>query len=241
MSKALDSGKIKYEIVRSNRKTVAIQLREDGSIKVSAPFSVTKNQIDEIIEEKLSWILKKQEELKRIQRERNVYRKFEDGEKISYLGKEYILKIIKTEEDVRPKVVIDNHYMVIYISEKFIGEDARGNIRNVIKKWLVERFRDIAAEKIKKYSILIGVNPTKITIREQKTRWGSCSSKGSINLNWKLVMAPMEVIDYVIVHELCHMIEMNHSKNYWKIVSSIMPDYKNHRKWLKENGHKLLI
>ncbi|NLI59245.1 MAG: M48 family metallopeptidase [Clostridium sp.] len=241
MNKALDSEKIQYKIVRSNRKTVAIQLLEDGNVKVSAPFSVTKKQIDEIIKDKISWILKKQEELKRIYIEKNIDRKFEDGEKISYLGKEFSLKIIKAKEYIQPKVVIDNDNMVIYINEKFIDKDAKENIRNIIKKWLVERFRDVAVDRIKKYSFLIGVNPTKITIREQKTRWGSCSSKGNINLNWKLVMAPMEVIDYVIVHELCHMIEMNHSKNYWNIVSTVMPDYKNHRKWLKENGHKLGI
>ena len=241
MNKALDSEKIQYKIVRSNRKTVAIQILEDGNVKVSAPFSVTKKQIDEIIKDKISWILKKQEELKRIYIEKNIDRKFEDGEKISYLGKEFSLKIIKAKEYIQPKVVIDNDNMVIYINEKFIDKDAKENIRNIIKKWLVERFRDVAVDRIKKYSFLIGVNPTKITIREQKTRWGSCSSKGNINLNWKLVMAPMEVIDYVIVHELCHMIEMNHSKNYWNIVSTVMPDYKNHRKWLKENGHKLGI
>lgn len=241
MNKALDSEKIQYKIVRSNRKTVAIQLLEDGNVEVSAPFSVTKKQIDEIIKDKISWILKKQEELKRIYIEKNIDRKFEDGEKISYLGKEFSLKIIKAKEYIQPKVVIDNDNMVIYINEKFIDKDAKENIRNIIKKWLVERFRDVAVDRIKKYSFLIGVNPTKITIREQKTRWGSCSSKGNINLNWKLVMAPMEVIDYVIVHELCHMIEMNHSKNYWNIVSTVMPDYKNHRKWLKENGHKLGI
>lgn len=240
-NKILANKKVQYKTVHSNRKTIAIQLLEDGSIKVSAPFSVTKNQIDEIIEDKRSWILKKQEELKRICKEKNVDRKFEDGEKISYLGKNYSLKIIKAKEDIQSKVVIENDNMVIYINEKFISEDSKEYKRNIIKKWLIERFRDIIIKKIEKYSICIGVNPTKITIREQKTRWGSCSSKGSINLNWKLVMAPIEVIDYIIVHELCHMIEMNHSKKYWNIVSSIMPDYDEYRKWLKENGHKLGI
>lgn len=241
MNKALESGKIQYKIVRSNRKTVAIQLLEDGFVKVSAPFGVTESEIDEIVNNKLSWILKKQEELKRIYREKNVDRKFEDGEKISFLGREYRLKIVKTKKDIKPEVVIDNDNMIIYINEKFIDKDTKENIRKLLKKWFIERFREIAAKRIEKYSILIGVTPSKITIREQKTRWGSCSSKGSINLNWKLVMAPMEVVDYVIVHELCHMIEMNHSREYWNIVSSVMPDYKKYKKWLKENGHKLGI
>lgn len=253
INKISGNEEIQYKTVRSNRKTVAIHILEDGSVKVSAPFNVTENQIDEIINEKISWILKKQEQLKRIYKEKNVDRKFEDGEKISYLGKDYSLKIIKTKKDVQTEVVIDNENMVIYINENFIEKDnkdsegskdstdSKEHIRNIIKKWFIERFRDIILERIEKYSSVIGVTPTKITIREQKTRWGSCSSKGSINLNWKLVMAPMKVIDYVIVHELCHMIEMNHSKNYWNVVSTIMPDYDEYRKWLKENGYKLGI
>ncbi|MDQ2087472.1 SprT family zinc-dependent metalloprotease [Herbivorax sp. ANBcel31] len=241
MDVTLDGVKIQYELVRSNRKTVAIKLSEDGNIKVSAPFGVTQNQIDEIIKDKLSWILKKQQELKKLYREKNVKRTFENGERISYLGKEYFLEIVEVIEDSKPKVVINDGNMVIYINERCIVKDKSREIRNIIKMWLVERFRDIAIERIEKYKSIIRVSPKKITIREQKTRWGSCSSKGSINLNWKLVMAPMEVLDYVIVHELCHMREMNHSKNYWKIVSSIMPDYTEHRKWLKENGHKLGI
>ena len=107
-------------------------------MKVSAPFSVTKKQIDEIIKDKISWILKKQEELKRIYIEKNIDRKFEDGEKISYLGKEFSLKIIKAKEYIQQKVVIDNDNMVIYINEKFIDKDDKENIRNIIKNGLLK-------------------------------------------------------------------------------------------------------
>ena len=80
---------------------------------------------------------------------------------------------------------------------------------------------------------------TRISIRAQKTRWGSCSSKGTLSFNWKLLLAPQEVIDYVVIHELCHLCEMNHSDRFWALVESIQPDYKLHRKWLKDNGHTL--
>lgn len=104
-------------------------------------------------------------------------------------------------------------------------------------------YRQAAKEYIPKraayYAGLLGVDYNTITIRDQKTRWGSCSSKGNLSFSWRLILAPPKVLDYVVVHELCHRLEMNHSPRFWALVESIMPDYKTHRKWLKENGEKL--
>ena len=110
---------------------------------------------------------------------------------------------------------------------------------------LEERYRNAAKEyfplRVAHYAALLGVTYERITIREQKTRWGSWSSAGNLNFNWKLMLAPPRVLDYVVVHELCHRKEMNHSKAFWAIVESILPDYKESRKWLKENGHLLQL
>ena len=94
--------------------------------------------------------------------------------------------------------------------------------------------------KVEKYAQILGVSYGRITIRSQRTRWGSCSSKGNLNFNCLLTQVPEQVMDYVIVHELCHRIEMNHSGRFWKLVEQIMPDYKTHRKWLKDNGNSLV-
>ncbi len=106
-------------------------------------------------------------------------------------------------------------------------------------------YREAAKEYIPKrvayYAGLLGVDYNTITIRDQKTRWGSCSSKGNLSFSWRLILAPPKVLDYVVVHELCHRKEMNHSPRFWALVESIIPDYKTHRKWLKENGEKLSI
>ncbi len=106
-------------------------------------------------------------------------------------------------------------------------------------------YRQAAKEYIPKrvayYAGLLGVDYNTITIRDQKTRWGSCSSKGNLSFSWRLILAPPKVLDYVVVHELCHRREMNHSPRFWALVESIIPDYKTHRKWLKENGEKLSI
>ncbi len=125
--------------------------------------------------------------------------------------------------------------MVLEISDNPDKE----KIKSVLKKWYISKARELLAERIRIYSPLIGLSPKKLAVKEQKTRWGSCSSKGNINLNWKLVMSPLPVADYVVIHELCHLKEMNHSKKFWGIVEAIMPDYKVYRKWLKENGYTL--
>ncbi len=106
-------------------------------------------------------------------------------------------------------------------------------------------YRQAAKEYIPKrvayYAELLDVTYATISIRDQKTRWGSCSSKGNLSFSWRLILAPPKVLDYVVVHELCHRKEMNHSPRFWALVESIIPDYKIHRKWLKENGEKLTI
>lgn len=111
------------------------------------------------------------------------------------------------------------------------------------KQALEKRFRQAAAEyipaRVTYYHQFTGGSFQRITIRAQKTRWGSCSSRGTLSFNWRLMLAPPRVLDYVVVHELCHLKHMDHSRNFWNAVAEIMPDYKEHKKWLKENGARL--
>lgn len=113
------------------------------------------------------------------------------------------------------------------------------------QKRLETIYRNGAKEYIPKrashFAHMLGVSYGTITIRDQKTRWGSCSSKGNLSFNWRLILAPPQVLDYVVVHELCHRKEMNHSKQFWELVESVMPDYAVHRKWLKDNGNELSL
>ena len=107
-------------------------------------------------------------------------------------------------------------------------------------KLLREKTRRLVTQSAEHYAPILGVHYHRITIRTQRTRWGSCSSKGNLNFNCLLGLAPPEVLDYVVVHELCHLIEMNHSKQFWDAVEKVMPCYKIHRRWLKDNGNKLM-
>lgn len=113
------------------------------------------------------------------------------------------------------------------------------------RKALEERYRKAAKEyfpaRVAYYEKLLGVTHTSITIRDQKTRWGSCSARGGLNFNWRLMLAPPRILDYVVVHELCHRKEMNHSKAFWNAVEMILPDYKELRAWLRENGSQLTL
>jgi predicted metal-dependent hydrolase len=112
-------------------------------------------------------------------------------------------------------------------------------VSDILRKWYIARARELLNERVIFYSKELGVMPNKIAIRNQSRRWGSCSSKGNINLNWKLVMAPPAILDYVVAHELCHLRHPNHRPEFWRLLATVMPDYGDRRKWLKKNGHRL--
>ncbi len=126
-----------------------------------------------------------------------------------------------------------------------VAPRATASEKSAYQKRLEAPYKKAAADYFPKraayYAPLLGVTYSRITIRDQKTRWGSCSSKGTLSFNWRLMLAPPKILDYVVVHELCHLREMNHSPRFWALVASILPDYKESRKWLKENGNSLII
>ncbi|MDH5682000.1 MAG: M48 family metallopeptidase, partial [Spirochaetota bacterium] len=129
----------------------------------------------------------------------------------------------------------------IYLNLKILSEADRAQdlIREKLKKWYIQRAREIISERVKHYSQQLKVSFNRISIKNQKTRWGSCSSLKNLNFNWRLVMAPPVILDYIVVHELAHLKELNHSPSFWKMVEECCPDYPQQEKWLKENGQLL--
>ena len=232
-------SRIYYTLFKTKRKTIEITVDRNGEVKVSAPFRISEKQICEVVQKKADWIVKKVNEV----RERNsnlVCRQFVSGEKFLYLGKEYTLEIV--EKDLsKAEVLMQEDTMAVYISQGLSEESRKQAIKEALIKWYRQRFAEIVKERIEKYSLQLKVAPCKVVIKDQKTRWGSCSKKGNINLNWRLVMAPIDIIDYVVVHELCHLKFMNHSKDFWNLVKSILPNYTEGREWLKVNGNRLGI
>lgn len=177
-------------VVRTNRKTVAIQVNSDLKVTVRAPRNASDKEIERILQKKEDWIRKSIEKM----REKKALL---EAEGIQYLTQEEIARLADQALEDIPK-------------------------------------------RVAYFAKIVGVTYGRITIRNQKTRWGSCSGKGNLNFNCLLMLAPPEVIDYVVVHELCHRKEMNHSKVFWNEVEKVLPEYRKQVQWLKEEGSRLI-
>ena len=215
-----------YKLIRTKRKTVGIEITNQLELVIRAPYHLSVSEIEEIIKRKTGWINKTREKLKKYNR--TIYKKsFNIGESFYLKGtKLKLYSIIIGEKKIELK---DNRIIL----SKMPSDDPRTLFIN----WYKGLAKDFIAERLKVYSKLTGLYPSSIRITSANKRWGSCSGKNSINFSYNLIMAPVEIIDYVIVHELIHIEEKNHSKKFWQKVEKVIPDYKARRKWLKENGH----
>ena len=213
------------------RKTIIIQVK-DGLVEVRAPFKIEQKEIDSFILQKNSWINKKLSLQKSIKKPTR--KKFKNEENFQFLGKNLKLKITISENK---KSYIDDKF--IYLVLKNNKENFKEKIKEKLEIFFRERAKDIFKNKTLDEAEKIRVTPKKIIVRSYKRRWGSCSYKKDISYNWKLIMAPEKIIHYVVIHELCHLIHFNHSKDFWKSVGKILPDYKSSKEWLKLNQHLL--
>ena len=135
---------------------------------------------------------------------------------------------------------LQGDYLYTNVRSSEIGDLRKFRIKTYIEKWYTQEAYEILEDKVLKYSETIRVSPKEIKVKNYKTRWGSCDKKGTLTFNWHLIKAPHSIVDYVVIHELCHMIQLNHSRNFWYEVEKYDPAYKLHRKWLKENGDNLI-
>ena len=214
------------QIIRSNRKTLSLSINENADLVVRAPYRASYNEIQKFISEKSAWIYNKQRLIK-AQLEDNLIQHSSD--QCLYLGSLYPLKI--DNNSIEP---------ISFNGQMFtITNFNRERISLLLKSWYKKKFIEVALPRLTYFSDKYKLKGNQVRVKEQKTLWGSCSSKNNINLNYLLIMAPMKVIDYVIVHELVHTIHKNHSSKFWQKVETIMPNYKDTRNWLKDNGYKL--
>jgi len=212
-------------ISRTNRKTVSIGVLPSCEIVVRAPMNISDKEIFNIIEKHKLWVAGR---IKNYQKNKFQKASFKEGEVFRILGKEYVLKFRKGQ-----------YNPTIKDKEIHIDGEAHKDIGIVFEEWfkyMALRFFNKRANLFFNY---LKIQHRALKISNAKTRWGSCSSRGSINISWRLIMAPIDVIDYVILHEIAHIKQANHSHKFWTIVENVMPEYKNHKKWLKENGHTL--
>lgn len=237
MKLSIDIGMdtIEFDVIYRKRKTLEIRIEPPGVVTVIAPKGTKESTIIEMVANKSNWISEKINMFKKDEY-KNTEKKYIDGEKFLYLGEEYSL--VLSEDKLIKKAEIRTDNDKLYIRTPDTEESF---LRAALEVW----YRKLAEEKIKEkidfYQKFLLRKPTKIVIKEQKKRWGSCTSRGVLLFNWRDVMAKEDVLDYIVVHEMCHLIHMNHSKNFYNLVASIIPDYKIKQEWLKDNGFKMNI
>ena len=212
------------KIIRSKRKTLSLTINENAELIIRAPKRLSIEKIQDFINEKENWINRKKRLI-----ENQIKDVTSNHNKLLYLGNFFPINV---EQNASKEL--------FFTGEEFIANSIEPNSLSLsIKKWYKNKFREIALPRVAYFANKHNLMVNQVRIKNQKTMWGSCSSKNNINLNYLLLMAPMGVIDYVIVHELVHTIHRNHSTDFWDSVESIMPEFQEHKRWLKKNGYKL--
>ncbi len=216
------------QLIRSKRKTVAIIVQRDGKVIVRAPLKASQRQIQQFVESKIGWILEKKAQAQ--EQPPQTARQFVAGERFPYLGQEYALSVLPG-----PGTGLR------FGSGFLLNKKSQSEAALLFEKWYKAAARKILTERTRFYAQKFGLKYQKIRISSARTRWGSCSSRGTLSFTWRLVMAPLDVVDYVVVHELAHLRHPNHSAAFWAEVAGMMPDYQTHRDWLKKNGRFLTL
>ena len=212
------------KIIRSKRKTLSLTINENAELIIRAPKRLSIEKIQDFINEKENWINRKKRLIENQIKDVTI-----NHNKLLYLGD---LFPINVEQNASKEL--------FFTGEEFIANSIEPDSLSLsIKKWYKNKFKEIALPRVAYFANKHNLMVNQVRIKNQKTMWGSCSSKNNINLNYLLLMAPMGVIDYVIVHELVHTIHRNHSTDFWDSVESIMPEFQEHKRWLKKNGYKL--
>ena len=220
--------KLDYTIKYSDRRTIGLSVERDKNIVVRAPIGARSDQIDDFVNRKKFWLYTK---LKHPQKyAKTAKTEFVSGASISYLGRNYKLDVVKEE------------FPGIKFSGKFIlPESKREEAAEILRTWYIQKAKEKIAPRVKRFADNLGVNYANVKISNMKYRWGSCTTKNNLNFNWRLIKAPLPVIDYIIVHELAHLIEPNHTPRFWNIIKVQIPKYRQAKEWLKENGSILEI
>ncbi len=233
----LDNHMVPYSVRISRRaKRLRLVITREKGLEVVTPKRISQSKIKGLLNDHSVWILGKINVIHEIAE----YKKLKplvEGYTLLYLGETWTLQC---DESLGLKRVFMDE-TTIYINFKYLNQldDPQETIRKLLSDWYRKRAKEVIYERVMYYSKRIGVQFKRISIKNQKTRWGSCSSLGNLNFNWRLIMAPLGVLDYIIIHELAHLKELNHSLDFWKLVQSECPDYRNHELWLNRHGQRL--
>ena len=230
---------IAYSLTHSpKRKTVNIVV-ESGKVCVVIPQGVSKKQYEPLIYKKAPWILKQLTDFEEISL--NVQElKFQSGEKLPYLGRYYRLKV-KKEFVKEVSFIFSQSRFIAIVPLNTNLNDQREKIFPHYKKWIQEKGYRFAQKRIPRFTERLGISPAALSVREMEKRWGSCTPQQKIFLNWRIFLAPVSMVDYVLAHEIAHLKVMSHTPVYWETLRMLIPDYEERKEWLRINGNQLYI
>jgi len=225
-----------YEVIRRpKRRTASISVKRDNAVVIRVPSNLPRECIEQLVRNKARWIhsrLRFNEEV----RARYRPKEYVSGEAFSYLGRNYRLKVVEGEAG---PATLSQGRLNVFVPHELIGKGRNQYIIEALSAWYQEQALGRLREKTARYAERLGVHPSSVDIKSYRSRWGSCHRDGRVYFNWRIIMAPHSVVDYVVAHELCHLIQHNHSSAYWRLVESILPDYREAKAWLKVNGDVL--
>ena len=226
-----DGRRIEYILIQSVRKNVMLQALPEGQTRVYAPRQMRLRDVDALVRDSAGQIARMHEDLdRRLDADRQAH-PVTEGSAVAVEGE---MKTLRLHQG-RTRAEVQDGELHLWLNDPKDGEAVRAALKSTLAALALERIR----QRIGVFQPVIGGAFGRVTVRDQRSRWGSCSSKHNLNFNWKLIMAPPQVLDYVVIHELCHLHEFNHSARFWRLVEGVMPDYEVWKKWLKNHGGEL--
>jgi len=233
--------RIAYTIIRSEaRKTVAVTVHPDGAVSVRAPKGIRRTAIADVVQKKAEWVLHQKEYFRR--NNEGYPKKFVSGESLYYLGRQYKLKVkvVKGAEET-PVVQLFRGQFLVVASKGYDPEQRTTMIRRSLAEWYRCRAEEHIPKIADRYSSRLGLIHATIRIREMKKRWGSGGHSGRLAFDWRIMMAPRRLVEYVVAHELCHLKYNDHSRDFWRLLERVMPDHERRRAELAINGPRFNI
>ncbi|HWW49777.1 MAG TPA: SprT family zinc-dependent metalloprotease [Xanthobacteraceae bacterium] len=222
----------------ARRKTVAISVGFDG-VRVLAPSDLDDDRVLGIVRKKGAWLLRKQAAYRELGGQ-PVAKEFVSGETFHYLGRQYRLRLIPDETAVTTRITARGSTLVAPVLPNGHESIQRAAVRSGLRHWYRAHAIQHFPARARMIAETLGIPTPTVNVVDQSKRWGSCDSRGRIRLNWRLVMAPMPLVDYVIAHEACHVLEHNHSRRFWRSLETIMPDYEDRLRRLDRMGHQFI-
>ncbi|WP_404418997.1 M48 family metallopeptidase [Marinospirillum sp.] len=221
------------EVIRTHRRKSADIRVEEGAVTLVVPVDTSLEKIDQLLASKRRWIKEKMA----LQQEQSPAssRQFVSGEAFPYLGRNYRLKVIRGP--FAPVKLLNGRLLVALPND----DKQPHMVRNALVRWYKRQAQQKLKEKVARFAPKVGVEPGSVGIKTFKSRWGSCTTKGDLEFNWQIFLAPNRMVDYVVIHELCHLIRHDHSPEFWQEVARVMPDYQECREWLKANAVRLSL